>query len=96
MPASGDGMLIRHEDTGALTGMAKSVIGSVASALVLAVIYGAFAVWSDVQTLKEQQAFYHGTTWPPRYQEAGGKRAFPDMKEVTTNAAMDAAGGQEP
>jgi hypothetical protein len=49
---------------GGLTGLGKAVLATVASTLIVGILYGAVGLVMDMRSIKEQQLFYHGP-WPP-------------------------------
>lgn len=57
-------MTVLRTEEGALSTLALTIVATVGSSILLGILYAAFAVWSDVQTIKAQQVFYHGP-WPP-------------------------------
>ena len=59
-------MLPRHPETGELTSIAKAVVTTVVSGLIVSALYGGCSVYRRFQDLDAQMMYFHGP-WPPPY-----------------------------
>jgi len=57
-------LLPRHPETGELTSVAKTILTTVASGLIVSALYAGCSTYRRFQDLDAQMMYFHGP-WPP-------------------------------